>query len=103
MTTQEIHAADVQWRPSSRSSWPTSADAVLVGRDALPHLDDDFGADVVEHLTATLVDVRDELRAVRVALSVTLDLLHSEQRETVRLRRRNSALLDERRARQVAP
>lgn len=99
VTTGQITAADVGWRPSSVSPWPPSADAVLLGRDALNHLDDELAIDVVEHLVSTLVDVRDELRAVRAALSETLALLHDEQRETVRLKQRNISLLSDRRGR----
>jgi hypothetical protein len=102
MTTGHLTAADVCWRPSGAPPWPTSADVMLVGRDALPHLDDDLAIDVVEHLVVTLVDVRDELRAVRATLSASLDLLHREQREVVRLRRRNIEQLDELRALRVA-
>ena len=66
----------------------SSARPVLdVAIEALPFVESDFDADLIEHLALGIEDLHDERRAVRAVLSEALALAHEQHREIERLRR----------------
>ena len=77
--------------------WLSSRPVIDLVVEILPTIKDDLAAELIEHLALTLVDRDDQLRAILAVLSSTFSLLHLEQAENVRLRRRNRDLRDARR------
>lgn len=88
-------------RRSAPAPWPSSTAVRALGLELLPTIADDLTADLVEHLSLSLVDRGDELRAVRSVLSAALALLHGQHVEIARLRAQHHRLLDEYRALRV--
>jgi hypothetical protein len=93
-TTQEIFDC-----PLAVAPWLPSAPVLDLAVAVLPVITDDTAADLITELTLTIVDQREELRAVRTVLSVALAKLAADGHEKLQLRARVCALLDERRAR----
>jgi hypothetical protein len=76
----------------------TSSRAVLASAVALlPAIADDRAADLIEHLARAIVDLEDELRALRALLSEALAMTHTQHVEMVRRQKRLVDLLDRRR------
>jgi hypothetical protein len=82
--------------------WPSSVPALLAAIEALPAIQDDTVADIVEMLAITIVDREEELRAVRLVLSHALGLVHQQKLDLRQMREQRDRLLTELRARSTA-
>ncbi len=76
----------IRWT-SSPVPWPSARPVLDVAIEALPFVESDFDADLIEHLALGIEDLHDERRAVRAVLSEALALAHEQHREIERLRR----------------
>ena len=75
--------------------WPSSARLLAFVVEVLPTIDDEPVADLIEQLALLVVERDEEVAAVRVELSVALDLLHKEQTTSDRRRTELYRLRDE--------
>ena len=90
-----VTAEEIFGRPVPPVPWPTTRPVLELAIEMLPVVADKLTADLVTLLVEALVDVTEEMSAVRAGLSSSLDLLHAQQSEIVRLRERLAGLLDE--------
>jgi hypothetical protein len=82
--------------------WPSARPVLAIAIKLLPRITDEVAIDLIAHLAEAIVDVEDELRAVRTTFSVSLELTHTQQVEISRLRQRLAVLLEERRPARTA-
>jgi small ligand-binding sensory domain FIST len=68
--------------------WVSSRPALDVAIEALPAIEDDIARDIIAHLGHAIVNVRDELAALRATLSAALTHAHGQHVEIMRLRQR---------------
>jgi len=88
-------ANEIFSRRTQPVSWSTATRAVLaMAIEMLPTIADDLGTDLVEHVSLALVDQEEALGAVRLVLAASLERLHEQHVENVRLKRRLGDLLD---------
>jgi hypothetical protein len=66
-----------------------------VAIEALPAIEDDLGANVIEQMAVTITDLREELAAVRATLSAALTHAQTQHVEIARLRDQHHRLIDE--------
>ena len=92
-----VTAADISWTPVAMRTWPASRDVLAAAVEALPEIDDDLAAELIEALALALVAARERIGATRRTVSALLQVQHDAQREVTRLRARLGELLDERR------
>lgn len=94
---RNVTAADISWMPVATPTWPPSRDVLAAAVEALPEIDDDLAAELIEALALALVAARERIGATRRIASTLLQAQHDAQREVTRLRARLAELLDERR------
>lgn len=92
-----VMAEEIFGRPGPPVPWPETQPVLEVAVEMLPMIEDGLTADLVKLLTEALVDLMEELRAVRTTLSSSLELSHAQHHEIARLQKRLTDLLDERR------
>jgi len=95
-------ATEIFDRQIAPSPWPSSRDALDVAVAALPDIADALTADVVNALALSIVDLREELGAVRMVLSSALAHSQEQHVEILRLQRRLADVLDASRAERKA-
>jgi hypothetical protein len=86
------------WTLDGPAPWSTWRPVLDVAIEALPVIEDELGRDIVVLLLDALVDVGEELRAVRAVNSTALAHTHDQHVEIRKLCVQQSALLDELRA-----
>lgn len=74
-------ANDLFDRPAAPSPWLPSQPAVEMALAILPVITDALAADVITELATTVVDLREELDAVRTEVSVLLQMMHDSGSE----------------------
>ena len=92
---RELTAAEVTW-DMAPAPWTPTTKLLQRTTKLLPTITDPIAAVLIELLAEALVSKTDELAAVRETQSIGLELLHTHQRETQRLRDR---LIDARKPR----
>jgi hypothetical protein len=95
---RELADDDIRWKLSMMSCWPSAAPVVALAIEALPAIEDDLAARLVERLALTVVDLLEELRATRALLSGALTQLHQHELLIGQLRRDQIELREARRA-----
>jgi hypothetical protein len=85
---------EINWTFSGASPWPEWRPIFDLAIEALPAIKDDVAADLILLLVGTIADLLEELRAVRLVQSMTLEHAHQQEVEVRRLRDQRTALFD---------
>lgn len=93
-----VTAAQIFGRRVAPAPWPLSRPLLATANALLPLIADDEVAALVENLTRYIVDLEEELGAVRLVLSEALKMLHAQHVQIVKLKTRLGTLLDADRA-----
>lgn len=93
-----LTATEIPW--GKAGTVPSPLRLVRVGVRALPAVEDDDHAALVESLLDVIVDLHEELRSIAACRDAALSVAHTAQRDLEHVRGRYHACLDAQRARE---